>query len=155
MSLQENEISWQVLRRIVHDWAGSAAELAEVKPLMGGCINNTLELTTGDGARAVLKISAHRVNREFAREAYQLRLLRKLGLPAPEVYAVHTATLDNPDSYLLMEFIDGIDLGSARERCTHDEHDDLQHHLAEMVLEIHQHKGPKYCRATPEDSPGF
>lgn len=155
MSLQENEISWQVLRRIVQDWAGPAAELAEVKPLVGGCINNTLALTTADGARAVLKITSHRVNREFAREAHQLQLLRKLGLPAPQVYAVHTASLDNPDSYLLMEFIDGVDLGTAREQCTSGEHDDLQSHLAEMVLEIHQHKGSQYCRATPEDSPGF
>ena len=56
MSLQENDISWQVLRRIVHDWAGSAAELSEVKPLEGGCINTTLALMTKSGPRAVLKI---------------------------------------------------------------------------------------------------
>ena len=74
MSIQENDISWQVLRRIVHDWAGSAAELTEVKPLEGGCINTTLALMTAGGPRAVLKISPHRVNREFLREAEQQRL---------------------------------------------------------------------------------
>ena len=42
MPVQETDISWQVLRRIVHDWVGAAAELAEVKPLVGGCINTTV-----------------------------------------------------------------------------------------------------------------
>jgi len=35
MPLQDSDISWQMLRRIVHDWAGTSAELAEVKYLDG------------------------------------------------------------------------------------------------------------------------
>src|ERR1700722_10244519 len=42
MSVQDSDISWQMLRRIVHDWMGSSAELAEVKPLTGGSIATTL-----------------------------------------------------------------------------------------------------------------
>jgi len=137
MSIQENDISWQVLRRIVHDWAGSSAELTEVKPLEGGCINTTLALMTAGGPRAVLKISPHRVNREFLREADQLAHLRRLGIPVPEVYFSHLADLENPHSYLLMEFVDGVDLNSARQHCTADEFDDLQRHLAELVLILH------------------
>lgn len=155
MSLQENEISWQVLRRIVHDWAGSAAELAEVKPLTGGHINSTLGLITSSGDRAVLKVSPHRVNRELVREAHQLELLRELGLPVPEVYGVHLATLEMPDSFLLMEHVEGITLAEAKVQCSTEAQDQLQRHLADLVLTIHSQQGPAYFRHTPTDSPKF
>ena len=154
MSHQENDISWQVLRRIVHDWAGTSAELTEVKPLEGGCINTTLALMTAGGGRAVLKISPHRVNREFLREHQQLELLRSMGIPVPEIYASHLADLDNPDSYLLMEFVDGVDLNSARQHCSPDEFDDLQRHLAELVLILHGKTGTDYGREK-EGEPRF
>ena len=98
MSHQENEISWQVLRRIVRQWAGDSAELAEVRPLVGGNMGSTLAIVTTASDRAVLKIAHHRVNPDYAREAHQLKLLRTIGLPAPQVYLQHTADLDNPDS---------------------------------------------------------
>jgi len=154
MSHQENDISWQVLRRIVHDWVGSTAELTEVKPLEGGCINTTLALMTANGPRAVLKISPHRVNREFLREQRQLALLRSLGIPVPEIYSSHLADLDNPHSYLLMEFVDGVDLNSARQHCSPDEFDDLQRHLAELVLILHARTGSDYGREK-EGEPRF
>lgn len=146
MSHQENEVSWHVLRRIVHAWAGDAAELAEVKPLTGGCINTTLALTTEAGDRAVLKISPHRVNRDVEREAYQLGLLRSLGLPVPQVYKSHLATLDEPHSYLLMEYVDGHDLAAARQACTPEQYDALQRELAEIVLTLHGRRGEAYFR---------
>src|SRR5215212_3382377 len=146
MALQENDISWQVLRRIVHEWAGSSAELTEVKPLEGGCINTTLALMTAGGPRAVLKISPHRVNREFIREANQLSLLRSLGIPVPNIYSAHLADLDNPHSYLLMEFVDGVDLNSARQHCSAEEFDDLQRHLCELVMMMHGKTAGEYGR---------
>jgi fructosamine-3-kinase len=154
MSIQENDISWQVLRRIVHDWAGSAAELTEVKPLEGGCINTTLALMTAAGPRAVLKISPHRVNREFLREADQLAHLKRLGIPVPEVYFSHLADLENPHSYLLMEFVDGVDLNSARQHCSAEEFDDLQRHLAELVVILHSQRAEVYGREK-EGEPKF
>ncbi len=72
MPVSESDISWFLLRRVVRDWLGNAAELDEVTPLAGGCINLTLRLTTKDGQRAVLKIAPHRVDRSFPREAAQL-----------------------------------------------------------------------------------
>ena len=148
MPLQELDISWQVLRRIVHDWVGTAAELTEVKALVGGCINTTVALTTQDGAKAVLKISPHRVTRVFEEEAYQLNLLRDLGLPTPEVYACRVATLDDPHSYLLMQFLDGVNLNEARRQCTAEQYDHLQMQLAELVLTMHEHTSPHYMRVT-------
>src|SRR3954468_16412813 len=81
-----DDISWPLLRRIVQEWAGPSAELAEARHLEGGVINTTLCLKTEDGDKAVLKISPHRVNLDYQREAHQLELLRSVGLPSPKVY---------------------------------------------------------------------
>src|SRR3954470_11993240 len=81
MSNQEGDISWQVLRRIVQDWAGTSAELSEVSHLDGGSISTTLLLKTRDDARAVLKLSPYRVDRSYEPEAHDLNLLRSIGIP--------------------------------------------------------------------------
>ena len=153
--MQDADISWQLLRRIVHDWAGAAAELTEVKHLVGGAINTTLLLVTGDGTKAVLKVSPHRVNRDFLRESHQLDLLRGIGLPTPKVYQTHTGSLDNPHSYLLMEFIEGMDLAHARKQCSAEEFDDLQRHLAEVMLNIHAQTHDEYHRITQDAGQRF
>jgi aminoglycoside phosphotransferase (APT) family kinase protein len=146
---QDSDISWPVLRRIAGEWAGDSAELAEVKPLDGGCISTTLALTLADGARAVLKISAHRVDRSYEREAHQLGLLRDAGVPVPQVHICKIGTLDDPFSYLLMEFIDGVDWAQARQAATAQQFDDLQLELAEILRSLHATTGRRYCRALP------
>jgi len=155
MPAGDTDISWQVLRRIVHEWGGTAAELAEVTPLEGGCINTTLAISTTDGNKAVLKISVHRVNRAYQDEAIQLNLLRRLGLPAPEVYAAKVGSLDDPFSYLLMEFMPGTNLGEAKKACGETEFDHLQTELAEMLLTLHAHTSSHYCRVTQAEGPMF
>ncbi len=155
MPPHEIDISWQVLRRIVQDWAGTAAELAEVKPLVGGCINITLSLKLRDGAKAVLKISPHRVSRAYQTEAWQLNILRDAGLPTPQIYECRLGSLDAPFSYLLMEFMDGVDLSKARQRCSAEQFDHLQMHLAEMILLLHERTAGHYRRICPEDTPQF
>ena len=126
------DISWQVLRQIIRDWAGASADLAEVKPLDGGSVSTTLALTTTSGDRAVLKITPHRVDRAYADEAFQLTLLRDVGVPAPRVYRWEIGTLDHPFSYLLMEYIDGSDLPAVRECCAADVFDQVQAELSYM-----------------------
>jgi fructosamine-3-kinase len=155
MPLQESDISWSVLRRIVHEWAGPAADLAEVKPLVGGSVNNTMSLSLNNGVMVVLKISPHRVNRELAREGQQLRLLRGLGLPVPEVFGQHTADLDNPHSYLLMEFLPGMDLGHARQQCSPGEWAHIQRDLAERVITLHSQTATHYGRESPDHGARF
>src|SRR5438552_16143087 len=142
----EVDLSWQVLRRIVKEWAGDAAELEEVRPLVGGCVNTTVGLTTKDGTRAVLKICAHRVNPAFAHEAFQLELLRNVGLPVPQVYVWKIGTLDDPFSYLLMEYVDGVNLTEARHTCSSESFDYLQEHLATLVLAMHDQTADGYGR---------
>jgi fructosamine-3-kinase len=152
---QESDISWPVLRQITRRWAGDSAELAEVKPLAGGCINTTLALSTAGGDRAVLKISPHRVNLAYADEEHQLRLLRESGVPTPAVYACSTGSLDEPFSYILLEFIEGVDLNEARRRATAAEFDRLQAELAELMLRIHDCTDSEYRRVTANGAPAY
>jgi fructosamine-3-kinase len=146
MSMGEIDISWQSLRRIVQDWGGTSAELAEFVPLHGGCINTTLELHLNDGKKIVIKVSPHRVDRAYEREAYQLTLLKSLGIPVPEVLAWKTGSLDDPFSYILLEFIEGINFADAKTQATAEELEHLQCELAEVVCAMHGHTNAKYMR---------
>lgn len=148
----DSDISWQLLRGIVRDWAGTSAELAEVTPLHGGAIHTTLAITTKDAAKAVLKITPHRVDRGYLDESHQLALLKSLGVPVPDVYACHLGSLDSPNSYILLQFVDGVCLNDAKRRCTHDEFDQVQTHLAELVLKIHACRSPNYARVSTHDA---
>ncbi|HVT87633.1 MAG TPA: fructosamine kinase family protein [Tepidisphaeraceae bacterium] len=155
MSFQESDISWQVLAGIIRDWAGSSAELGEVRRLEGGVINTTLGLTLKSGERAVLKISPHRINRDYQYEAYQLDLLRSLGLPTPQVYRMKIGTLEEPHSLILMQFMDGIDLAQAKTQCSAEQFDDLQRDLAEIILTMHKQTSPEYRRASADNTDSF
>ncbi|MBC8107099.1 MAG: fructosamine kinase family protein [Anaerolineae bacterium] len=155
MPLFDSDISWQVLRRIIKDWAGDTAQIAEVRPLDGGCINTTLCITTDQNDRAVLKISPHRVNREFEREAAHLKLIREIGIPAPKVYAQKTASLEDPHSWILMEFMDGVDLTEAKRQCSAAQFDALQQNLAEIVATLHDKRGDAYERVAHHEQKRF
>jgi fructosamine-3-kinase len=148
MSGHGGDISWQALRRIVHDWLGTAAELDEVKPLHGGSINSTYALATKAGERAVLKISPYRVDRGYIHEAYQLNVLRTIGIPAPQVYTCQIGTLEDPVSYLLLEHVEGIDLNEAKANATPEQYDHVQAHLGELLLTIHSQTHSHYTRLT-------
>ncbi len=145
------DISWQVLRGIVQDWAGPAAELEEVQPLHGGFVNTTVALRCRGGERAVLKITPHRVDRSHAEEECQLAALRAAGVPVPRVYGCVIGTLDHPFSYILMEHVDGVDLAEAKRRCPPDAFDALQAELAEIVRRLHGHTGTHYGRVSPSE----
>lgn len=151
MAPHEVEVSWQSLRQIVRDWAGTAAELEEVAPLAGGCINTTLCLRMRDGQKAVLKITPHRVDLTYGDEAHQLQVLADVGVPVPRVFACKAGDLDSPFSYLLMEFVDGVNLSAARTACPAEEFDRIQGHLAELVLLMHDRRSPHYMRLTASE----
>jgi fructosamine-3-kinase len=150
---QEMDISWHMLRRIVQDWRGDSAELVEVMPLDGGCISTTAALSLGDGSRAVCKISQHRIDRSYVNEAHQLRLCAEIGVPTPKVFAAKLGSLEEPFSYILMEFVDGVTLPRAKQLCSGAEFDQLQYELAQMVLKLHERTQRRYCRAEVEPAP--
>ncbi|QOV91090.1 fructosamine kinase family protein [Humisphaera borealis] len=137
-----------MLRQVVHDWAGSDAELSEAVPLAGGSINTTLLLTLKDGGRAVLKITPHRVDRAYEDEVLQLDLLRSAGVPTPQVHNLHNGSLEQPFSYLIMQFVEGVDLNAARGRCSPEQFDNLQRDLADLMLRLHAIEGPGFMRVS-------
>jgi fructosamine-3-kinase len=147
---QEMDISWQVLGRIVKEWGGETVEIAEVRPLDGGCISTTVAIQLTDGQKAVCKISPHRVDRSYVNEAHQLKCIGDLGIPVPQVYAAKVGSLEDPFSYILMEFVEGINLAQAKHKCSAEEFDDLQTRLAEMMLMLHERTAPKYARVEIE-----
>src|SRR5205823_7342127 len=61
-------------------------------------------------------------------------------------------TLDDPFSYVLLEFIDGVDLGEAKRRTTPEEFDALQCELAELVSALHDNTNSRYMRVM--EAPG-
>jgi fructosamine-3-kinase len=147
---QEMDISWQVLGRIVQEWEGGSAEIAEVRPLDGGCISTTVAIQLNDGRKVVCKISPHRVDRSYVNEAHQLKCIGELGIPVPKVYAAKLGTLEDPFSYILMEFVEGINLHQAKQACSEEEFDELQQRLAEMMLALHERTAEKYSRVEIE-----
>ena len=132
-----------------------SADIAEVKPLCGGSISSTVLVKTQKGERAVLKISPHRVDHSYVNEAYQLNVLRGIGIPTPQVYGCKVGDLDQPFSYLLMEHVDGVDLADARNQCNTPEYDHLQMHLAELMRTIHSQTHSHYTRVTDGDRQEF
>jgi fructosamine-3-kinase len=155
MSASDLDISWSMLGQVVRDWAGKTAELREFSTLDGGSINTTLLLCLKDQQKAVLKITPHRVDRAYADEAHQLELLRQAGVPTPVVYAVHTGSLESPFSYLLMEYIDGVDFNAAKGRCTPEQFDGLQRELAAALLRLHAQAGSHFMRVSMQEVPKF
>lgn len=155
MTPHEVDIPWQVLRDIARQWAGASAELDSVKTLSGGSINTTLVLGLRDGRRAVLKITPHRVDRSHADEAWQLALLRDAGVPTPDVYLYKIGTLDDPFSYVLLEFVEGVDLSQARAICTPEQFEALQADLARLVCLLHARTHSHYQRALGGDVPRY
>src|SRR6266550_3038838 len=58
MAAMPVDISWQVLRQIVHEWAGASAELAEVKPLEG-CDADAFDQVQAELAEIVLRMHSN------------------------------------------------------------------------------------------------
>ena len=153
--LQDSDISWQMLRRIVHDWVGTSAELAEVKRLDGGCVNTTLALTTQAGDRAVLKISPHRVNRQLPRRGLPAQhpprdrpARRRRSTPAA------SATSTRPSATCSWSSSTASTSATPAPQCTDEQFDRLQMHLAELVLAMHNNTHATYTRVTDGEPRG-
>jgi fructosamine-3-kinase len=103
----------------------------------------------------VLKISPHRVDRSFCVERYQLDKLRERGLPTPGVYLHHLADLDEPDSYLLLEFMSGMQLDQAKSELSPADYADVQRDLARLVTQMHETTAEEYKRVSPDGGDGL
>jgi fructosamine-3-kinase len=134
-------LSWEALEALLRDGLGEDAGLDEVRQLDGGLTHVALLLLTTDGRRAVAKVSRKARDGDLSREAHQLGVLRRLGLPAPEVYGHRVGTAEAPLSWLLMEWCEGVDLHRARLLCGAEEWDGLLAHLGELLATLHSVTG--------------
>ncbi len=156
MSIGDSDISWANLRQLLcRTFGESVPELAEVTPLLGGCINCTLRLTLSDGFRCVLKVSPHRVTNVFVDEAHQIKTLGDAGVPVPRVYDAVVGELDHPFSYIMMEYVDGIDLATAKRTLSTAEFNDVQRQIAALLRQLHQNIGDHYARVVADGSQHF
>jgi fructosamine-3-kinase len=73
----------------------------------------------------------------------------------PKVLGQHLACLDAPDSWLLLEHIEGVDLHAARQHCHNGEYEALQEELAEICSCLHNATADAYQRASDPESPKF
>lgn len=133
---QSDGVSWPVAERIVKGWLGPSAKLDELSLLTGGVVNTTVAVRA-DGRRAVLKISQHRVNREYEREAADLRRLRILDIPVPEIYDSRTGSLEDPNSFLLIEYVEGTSLRELMKSGEASKLDSVQSDLLDIVTKLH------------------
>ena len=92
------------VQRYLTDSAGRSVEVVDLAPMTGGCIHNTLVLSTNLGDRFFLKWSPDPQKDAFAAEADGLRALS--GSRGPRVPSVigHSAPAETP-SWLLLEFV--------------------------------------------------
>ena len=151
MSDQAPDALWEIVERVIRDWAGASTRLDRLCPLAGGLVSTTLLVHPHNNRPAVVKLSSHRVNQDHAREAAGLRRLAEIGLPVPRVLAHRTASLDFPHSYLIVEHVDAESLRDLHpSRLTADERDRLQEELAELVAALHGQDGADYGRLEGE-----
>ena len=52
-----------------------------------------------------------------------------------------------------MEYIEGITLHQAKLKCSPEEYDDLQSHLADIILRLHERTAPAYGRVEVDPAP--
>ena len=73
----------------------------------------------------------------------------------PEVFVAKTGTLDHPFSYIVIEFIEGVDLAHAKRACSANAFERLQERLAEVVAAMHDCTRGAYCKVTDADQKDF
>ena len=100
--------------------AATGKSVARGLPLSGGCVGDVFEIELADGGRIVAKIAD--ANGKLALEGFMLGVLKKAGLPVPDVIRAD-------DDLLLMTLIDGGDAVD----------ESAQIHAADLLAALHGH----------------
>lgn len=100
--------------------AATGKTVARVSPLGGGCIGDVFKIDLAGGDKLVAKITD--AGGKLALEGFMLEVLKKAGLPVPDVIRAD-------DDLLLMSWTDGGDAIDA----------DAQVHAADLLAALHGH----------------
>lgn len=99
--------------------AAAGKTIVRVSPLSGGCVGDVFAIDLAGGEKLVAKIAG--ANGKLALEGFMLGVLKKAGLPVPDVVRAD-------DDLLLMTWIDG---GGAIDA-------DAQVHAADLLAALHE-----------------
>jgi len=138
------ELSTEDAGRLLEACLGQDAPCRSVRRLHGGMINSVLLLEFDRSPhRAVAKLSSRSGPNPFTGEEFALRYIREHSrFPVPEPYLCADAGAVLPQHVLLMECLPGDDLGNVP--LTHAGREQIDRHLAELLLELHSHTGDRY-----------
>jgi fructosamine-3-kinase len=132
-------ISIEAVEILLAQWLGSSVSCSKMTRLDGGMLNTVFRLEFNQAPHtAVVKMSTEN-DVTFASEKKRLDYLRDVGaLRCPEVFVVGTTDEDIPYSFLLMEDLHGVNLGTAQ--LLPDDRSLLEFQLAEALLHLHSHR---------------
>jgi fructosamine-3-kinase len=130
--------------RIVSKNIDPSLSIIEVKPLHGGMVNNVEKwITNGNPSSIVAKVSPEQNDNKLESEFRSMCWFREnTSFPIPEPYACLTVNEEQTGTYLLMEFINANNLGSAR--LTFNGMQRVQLQLADILIELHSHSRDTY-----------
>ena len=137
-SATDLELSRQQAQVLLSAWLGQEVRNVELRRMHGGMVNSVLHLTFDRApARAVVKL--HTPGYSFEREARNLQVLRREGLPCPDVYAIGDGSQVIPYAYLLLEALPGLNLWEARARLAPTDRSRVERELADALIRLHAH----------------
>lgn len=129
--------------RLLEGWLGRRVTCLGMQRLKGGLVNTVIRLDLDQPPyRAVVKL--HDGSGDgFAAEARALEYLRsETACPVPRVYLEDVARQLVPYSFLLLEHLPGECLDGLEMEPS--DRADLQRQLAEVLVELHAHKGERW-----------
>jgi fructosamine-3-kinase len=129
--------------RLLEGWLGRPVACLGMQRLKGGLVNTVIRLDLDQPPyRAVAKLHDGPGN-GFAAEARALEYLRsETTCPVPQVYLEDVTRRLVPYSFLLLEHLPGECLDGLE--IEPSDRADLQRQLAQVLIELHQHKGERW-----------
>ncbi len=134
------ELSVAEAERVLEAWLEAPVVCSEIRRLDGGLVNSVFSLQFDRPPhRAVIKVHGTGSD-DLAAEARSLRYLRtETACPVPAVYSQDSSGQLIQHAFLLLEHIPGVCLKNLE--LDAGERADLDTQLAEILLELHSHKG--------------
>lgn len=143
ITFDQTPLSTESADIVLQHWLGKNVKCQSIQRMHGGMVSSVLELIFNQPPyKAVIKISGD-ASTSFKNEAYNLEyLMEKTEFPVPKVYKCGGSGELIEQGFLLIERLSGINLGQAK--MTASQKRDIDYQLADMLLELHEHKRGSY-----------
>jgi fructosamine-3-kinase len=151
MDVESSSTDKQVATAIVRESINASLTVTAIRPLHGGMINRVEEWQTdGNPPSIVAKVSPEKDRRDFFDEFKSLRWYRsQTSFPVPKPYTCVSGSKHFTGSCLLMQKVKGRNLSQAH--LTTNGMRSFQQQLADVLIELHNHKRHNYGSALQAD----